>query len=124
MKFTKYVFWIAAVYGILVISPLYFSEQKLGLEYPPPINHAEYFYAFAGVALVWQILFVFVAFDPAKYRSLMILCILEKLSMLPTFCILFPQGRFPFLWIPLMIVDFTFAVLFFIAFIKSKPLSS
>ena len=124
MKFAKYVFGIAAIYGILVIAPLYFSEQKLGLEYPPPITHAEYFYSFAGVTLVWQLLFVFIALDPAKYRSIMILCIMEKLSMLPTFCILFSQGRFPLLWIPLMIIDFVFASLFIIAFKKSNQLNS
>jgi hypothetical protein len=118
MKFAKYVFWSAAMYGILVTFPLYFNELKMGLDYPPPINHAEYYYSFAGVTLVWQILFVFITINPAKYRSIMIPCVLEKLSLLPTFCILFPQGRFPSLWMPLMIIDFVFAILFFIAFRK------
>jgi hypothetical protein len=118
MKFAKYVFWSAAMYGILVTFPLYFNELKMGLDYPPPINHAEYYYSFAGVTLVWQVVFVFIAIDPARYRSIMIACILEKLSPLPTFCILSPQGRFPSLWVPLIIIDFAFAILFFMAFKK------
>ena len=124
MKFAKNIFWSAAIYGFFVIFPMYFSEQKLGLDYPPPINHAEYFYSFIGVTLVWQLLFVFIAINPARYRAIMIPCALEKFSLIPTFCILFPQGRFPSLWIPLMIIDLFFAILFFIAFMKSKQINS
>ena len=124
MKFAKYVFWSAAVYGILVTLPLFFNEQKMGTDYPPPVNHAEYYYSFAGVTLVWQILFIFIAADPSRYRAIMIPCVLEKLSMVPAFCILFPQGRFPSLWMPLMVIDLAFAVLFFISFIKTKHVSS
>jgi hypothetical protein len=120
MKFAKYTFWLAAIYGILVTAPLFFSEQKLGIEYPPPINHAEYFYSFAAVTLVWQILFIFVALNPARFRFIMPFCILEKLSLLPAFFIMFPQGRFPALWIPLMVVDLAFAVGFFVAFRKTR----
>ena len=123
MKFARYVFWSAAIYGVLVTLPLYFNEQKMGVDYPPVINHAEYFYSFAGITLVWQILFVFIATNPPRYRLIILPCVLEKLSLLPTFLILFPQGRFPPLWIPLMIVDLAFAILFVAAFIKSKQVS-
>jgi len=105
MKFAKYVFWSAAIYGIFVTLPLFFNEQKMGIDYPPPVNHAEYYYSFAGVTLVWQILFIFIAANPSRYRAIMIPCILEKLSMVPAFCILFPEGRFPSLWMPLFIID-------------------
>ena len=124
MKFAKYSFWAAAIYGILIIFPLFFSEQKLGIDYPPEINHAEYYYSFAGVTLVWQVLFIFIAMNPLKHRIIMIPCIFEKLCLLPTFCILFPQGRFPQMWIPLMITDFVFAILFLISFIKLKKINT
>ena len=91
MKFARYVFWTAAAWGVLVTLPLFFSEQKMGIDYPPPINHAEYYYSFAAVTMVWQILFVFIALNPSKYRSVMIFCALEKMSLLPAFAILFPQ---------------------------------
>jgi hypothetical protein len=61
MKFAKYSFWAAAKYGIIIILPLFFSEQKLGMNYSPAINHAEYYYSFAGVTLAWQVLFIFIA---------------------------------------------------------------
>jgi len=124
MKFAKYVFWSAAIYGFLVILPLFFNEQKMGIDYPPPINHAEYYYSFAGVTLVWQILFIFVATSPIKFRAMMIPCVLEKLSLVPAFCILFPQGRFPTLWLPLIVIDLAFALLFTIAFVKSKNVNT
>ena len=124
MKFAKYTFGLAAIYGILVITPLFFNEQKLGVDYPPPITHAEYFYSFAAVTLVWQILFIFIALNPLKYRPVMLFCVIEKLCLVPTFIILFPQGRFPALWILLMIIDIAFGVAFVISFIKSKENST
>jgi len=98
MKFARVVFWVTAIYGVTVTPPLYFNEQKLAMQYPPAITHAEYYYAFAGVALAWQILFVFIALHPDRHRTIMVPCVLEKLSLLPTFLILSPQGRFPPLW--------------------------
>jgi len=124
MKFSKYVFGTAAAWGFLVTLPLFFNEQKMGIDYPPPINHAEYYYSFAGVTLVWQMLFVFIALNPSKYRPIMLFCVLEKMSLLPAFAILFPQGRFPILWIPLIVIDLVFGILFFIAFVKSKHVDS
>jgi hypothetical protein len=120
MKHARITFGLAAIYGLLVTVPLFFSEQKFGIDYPPPITHAEYFYAFAGVTFVWQILFIFIAINPKKYRPIMLFCVFEKLSLLPGFIIMFPQGRYPALWIPLIIIDLAFGVSFFIAYLKTK----
>ena len=122
MKFAKYIYMIAAVYGILIIFPLYFSELKIGVEYPPAISHPEYFYSFAGVTLVWQILFIFIARNPGKYRMIMLPSILEKMSLLPGLFILYPQGRFPQLWLPLVAIDLLIGVLFFISFKKTNQI--
>jgi len=120
MKFARIVYWIAALYGIAVIFPLYFAEQSLTTQNPPGMTHAEYYYAFIGVALVWQILFIFIALKPQRLRIIMIPCMAEKLSLLPAFLILNPQGRFPQLWMPLMIIDLVFAILFLVAFFKTN----
>ena len=120
MRFAKYVFRIAGCYGLLVTFPLYFMEEKLGVDYPPAVNHPEYYYAFIGVTLVWQILFFLIAGDPSRYRPMMIMCVLEKLSLVPVFLILSPQGTFPPLWVLLGVIDLTFGVLFFVAYIKTK----
>jgi hypothetical protein len=41
MKFAQWTFRIAGVYGVLVTAPLYFSEDQLGVDFPPPIAHPE-----------------------------------------------------------------------------------
>src|SRR6516164_906314 len=57
MKFAKIVFWVAAICGLLIISPLYFLFDLIGKQDPPPITHPGFFYGFVGLALVWQITF-------------------------------------------------------------------
>lgn len=54
----------------------------------------------------------------------MIACILEKLSLVPAFCILYFQGRFPQLWLPLLGIDFVFAALFYLAYRKTGSLAA
>jgi hypothetical protein len=79
VKFAKIVFWVAAIWGFLFITPLYFMFNLIGEKDPPPITHPAFFYGFVGVALVWQIAFAFIARDPIRFRPMMIPAILEKL---------------------------------------------
>lgn len=51
MVFAKRVFYFAAIYGLLILSPPYFLEGRIGREYPPAITHPEHFYGFIGLAL-------------------------------------------------------------------------
>jgi hypothetical protein len=81
MKFARVVFWIASIWGFLVITPLYFMFDLIGRNDPPPITHPAFFFGFVGLALAWQIAFLFIATDPARYRPLMIPSIFEKLAM-------------------------------------------
>ena len=55
MKFAKIVFWVAGIWGLLVITPLYFMFALIGRNDPPPITHPGFFYGFVGVALAWQV---------------------------------------------------------------------
>jgi hypothetical protein len=52
MKFAKIVFWVAGIWGLLVLTPLYFMFDLIGRSDSPPITHPGFFYAFVGVALV------------------------------------------------------------------------
>jgi hypothetical protein len=116
VKASRYIFLIAGMYGILVTLPLFFMEQRLNAEYPPAITHPEYFYSFAGVTLVFQFLFFFIAFDPARYRNLMLLSVVEKLSLVPAFLILFPSGKFPLMMILPFAIDLVLGVLFAVSY--------
>ena len=41
--FAKRVFLVAGIYGLAVLFPQYFMEGQNGRDFPPPINHPEYF---------------------------------------------------------------------------------
>lgn len=56
MKFAKRVFLIAGIYGLIVVFPMYFLEEKNSRDFPPPITHPEYYYGFIDVTLAWQVL--------------------------------------------------------------------
>jgi len=93
MRFARVAFWIAAVWGLLIIPPLYFLFDSIGRNNPPPINHPDFFYGFVGVTLAWQIAFAFIAADPVRFRPLMIPSIFEKLSYAIAVIVLVSQGR-------------------------------
>jgi len=119
MKFARGVFLVAGVYGILVLTPLYFLEGMIGRRTPPAITHPEYFYGFIGVALAWQLAFLLIATDPARYRLLMLPAIIEKVSYGLALVALLAQGRIPLSAFAVGSLDWVFAFLFVAAFAKS-----
>jgi hypothetical protein len=119
VKFAKVVFWIAAVWGVLVITPLYFMFEVIGRNDPPPITHPGFFYGFTGAALAWQIAFIFIARDPARHRPLMIPSVLEKFSYVAAVFILVGQGRMHASDMVFGVVDMLLGVLFVVAYFKT-----
>jgi hypothetical protein len=87
------IFRWAGIYGLIVVAPLYFLEERVGRDQPPPITHPEYYYGFAGVTLAWQILFLIVATDPVRYRPVMLAAIVEKLAWVVAVGVLAASGR-------------------------------
>src|SRR5215471_12848222 len=120
MKFAKVIFWIAAIYGLLVITPLYFIFDKIPQRDPPPITHPGFYYGFAGVALAWQIAFIVIATDPVRLRPMMIPSVLEKLGFGIAMVVLYWQQRVRTADLGLGGIDLLLAVLFLIAFSKTK----
>jgi hypothetical protein len=121
MRFAKIVFLIAGIYGFLVLAPMYFLEKKIGQETPPAITHPEYFYGFVGTALAWQVLFLVLSRDPARYRALILPCVLEKVSYGMALIILLSQRRLPLSAFAIGSVDWIFAFLFLAAYFTTKP---
>lgn len=118
MKFARRLFNIAGIYGLLVLVPQYFMEAKNGRDYPPPINHPEYYYGFVGVAIAWQVLFLILARDPKRYRLMIIPAILEKLSFAIAAFILYAQQRLGTTMLLAASIDLLLGVLFIVAFAK------
>jgi hypothetical protein len=119
MKFAKIVFWIAAVWGILVITPLYFLYDTIGRQDPPPITHPGFYYGFAGCALAWQFAFAVIAKDPVRFRAMMIPSVFEKFSFAAAQTVLFMQHRLHPSDFFLGGIDALLGVLFLIAFIRT-----
>lgn len=71
-SFPSRMFRWAAIYGLIVLAPLYLS--------PLPPAGGEVLLGFAGLALTFQGVFWMIGGDPVRYRALMPLAVLEKLA--------------------------------------------
>jgi hypothetical protein len=118
MTFGRWVFGGAGVYGLLVLLPMYFLEERIGTDDPPAITHPEHFYGFVGVAVAWQVAFLVIARDPVRFRPLMIPAVLEKASFGIAVALLFAAGRVSRTTLVFGILDLILGTLFVAAFLK------
>jgi hypothetical protein len=93
MRFARWMFLIAGIYGILVLVPGLFMEQQAGEASPPAIAHPEFYYGFFGSALVWQFMFLLIASNPQRWRPLMLIAVLEKAAFFLPCLALYLAGR-------------------------------
>ena len=124
MRFAKIVFWVAGIWGFLVLTPLYFMFDLISRNDPPPITHPGFFYGFVGVAWAWQIAFLVIAADPVRFRPLIIPCILEKVSYCAPPIALVTQGRMHKSDLVFAGADLVLGVLFVIAYLKTGARSA
>jgi type IV secretory pathway VirB3-like protein len=117
MKFAKVVFWVAGIWGLLVITPLYFMFDLIGKQDPPPITHPGFYYGFVGVTLAWQIAFLVIARDPVRFRLMMIPSVVEKFSWAIAVGVLVMQGRMHGSDLVFGVTDFILGVLFVITYL-------
>jgi hypothetical protein len=118
MSFARWVFRIAGIYGVVAMTPFFFMEEPIGRDDPPAITHPEFFYAFVGVALSWQVAFLVISTDPARYRLLMIPAVLEKASFGIAAPLLFVLGRCSAPVFAFSLVDIVLGVLFVISYYR------
>ncbi len=118
MKFARWVYLIAGIYGLIVLVPQYFLESRNGIDYPPAINQPEYYYGFVGVAIAWQVGFLIISKDPNRYRLMMIPSVLEKFSYGIAVSILYWHGRIAKFILVTGIIDIFLGTLFAISFKK------
>ncbi|MGE0360789.1 MAG: hypothetical protein AB7H93_23985 [Vicinamibacterales bacterium] len=123
-RFARRVFLAAGAYGLVVLLPQYFLEDRIGRAYPPPVTHPEHFYGFVGLALVWQLAFLLIASDPIRYRPLMPVAVLEKAAFaIPTF-LLFAAGRVAAATTAVAGLDALLGVLFVAAWRATRPVET
>jgi len=117
VKFARIVFNVAAAWGVILLAPLYFLFDRIGIDDPPPITHPGFFYGFVGVALAWQVAFVLIARDPQRFRPIMVPAILEKIAFGVATLTLYAQQRVKIQDLGFGLVDLVFAALFGLAFV-------
>jgi hypothetical protein len=121
MRFARIVFRAAGVWGLLIVTPLYFLYDTIGRQYPPPITHPDFYYGFIGVTLAWQVAFLVIGTDPIRFRPLMIAAMLEKFGYMATLSVLYLQGRLEFGQFAVVSPDTIWGLLFVAAFVKTSP---
>ena len=120
MRFAKSIFLIAGVWGVLVLTPLFFLLETFNRLSPPPVTHAEYYYGFAAIALVFQFVFLLIGSDPARFRPMMIPSIFEKLSYTTIVVLFYMQGRGDGRLLFFGVVDGLLGLTFLIAFFATR----
>jgi hypothetical protein len=117
MKFAKVVFWVAGIWGLVVIAPLYFMFDLIGKQDPPAITHPGFYYGFVGCALAWQIAFLIIGTNPVRLRPMMIPSVVEKFTFGVAVVALVMQGRTNQRDLVFAATDLTLGVLFVVAFL-------
>lgn len=122
MILARWIYGAAGVYGVLVLLPGFFLEHAFGVSAPPAPNHPEFYYGFYGSALVWQLVFLLIARDPARFRILMPITMLEKAAFFLPCLALYATGRLP-VGGPFIgaMIDGVLMVLFLLAWRASAP---
>ena len=111
-RFVRGAYSAAGIYGLLVMLPQYWMERRIGQDAPPAITHPEYFYGFIGVVVAWQLVLLLIARDPARYRALMAVTVLEKLAFGIPAVLLYAQSRLSASVLGFGLIDLVLAAVF------------
>jgi hypothetical protein len=121
VKFARFVFTGAGIWGISVLLPLYRLVDISGRHYAAPHDYPAFFYGFVAVALAWQIAFLVIGTDPVRFRPFMVLAIIEKFSYVSTLIVLYAQSRIPAVDFQPAVPDGLIGLLFVAAFWATRP---
>lgn len=124
MKFAKYAFIGAGVWGLVVLLPFYALVDITGRHYAPPTEYPQFFWGFISVALAWQVGFLVIGTDPIRFRPLMIPAILEKMGYVATLIVLYAGGRISSLDFQPVPPDFVLGVLFVASYLLTGKRTS
>ena len=122
MRFARWVFLVAGIYGLIVVTPQYFMEGVIART-TGPITHPEYFYGFVGVVVAFQLVFLIIARDPVRLRPIMPACVVEKLSFGIAAWALYAAQRVRTDIVLFATIDLVLAVLFVVAWLRTRNLA-
>jgi hypothetical protein len=114
------VFWGAGVWGIAILTPLYFLFDTIGSRQSSPITYPQFYYGFVGVAMAWQFAFLVIGSDPARLRWMMIPSAAEKVVFGMTMIVLYAERRIGFTDVMPVFPDLLLGALFAVAFARTS----
>jgi hypothetical protein len=120
MRFARIVFVGAGIWGIVVLTPLFWLLDVTGRHYGPPTDYPHFFYGFLSVAMAWQIAFLVIGSNPPRFRLLMIPSVVEKLGFVGTVAVLYGQARISATDAQAAVPDLLLGILFIVAFVKTR----
>jgi hypothetical protein len=120
MTFARRVFLGAGVWGILIVTPMYFLFDTIGRQNASPITYPQFYYGFLAVTMAWQLAFLAIGSDPVRFRPLMIPSMVEKFLFILSMAVLFVQGRVSLADVVVTSPDLVLGTLFVIAFVKTS----
>lgn len=120
MKFARWVFTLGGIWGVLVIGPLFFLEETLASA-SQPFTHPDAFYGFAASTFAWQLGYLVIGRDPARYRPFMLLGAMGKVIYFAACWGLYAEGRIPIAVPAVVSPDILLAVLFVVAWFRTRP---
>ena len=116
MRLDKIIFIGAGIWGIAVLTPLYWLVDISGRHYAPPNDYPEFFYGFIGVAIAWQIAFLVIGSNPARFRMLMIPAMIEKFGYISTLIVMYGRSQISSIDVQPAVPDGLIGLLFIVAF--------
>lgn len=124
MKAAKWIYRIAGIYGLIVLVPMLFTEGYFNQQHPPAVNHTELYFGFVTCAIAWQIGFLLIATDPARYHPLIPATWLEKAGFCVATIVLFSMRRLDGQLLTAGLIDGLFGVAFVYAWFATRPRST
>lgn len=116
MRFARWSFGIAAVYGLIATIGLYFRA--------PLTPSSLWLFGFAGAAAATQLLYVALALDPTRFWRLIPIGIASKLSFGLPVLLLWTRGGADTGLFAAGLIDFALAALFAANYLRLRAISA
>ena len=120
MRFARIAFIVAGVWGIFVLTPLFFLIDVTGRQYAPPLVYPQFFYGFLSVAMAWQVAFLLIGSDPARFRWFMLPSMVEKFGHVLVVTSLYRLGRISSVDAQAALPDLVLGIVFIAALVKTR----
>ena len=124
MRFAQVVFVCAGIWGLAVLPPFFWLVDITGRHYEVPTQYPQLFYGFMSITLAWQLAFLVIGSNPARFRPLMLPSILEKFGYVVTLVVLYAQGRVSRTDAQALVPDLILGILFIGSFVKTRAVDS